>query len=507
MAKTSKSGKSSRKLVSGGMIAVIVIIVIIIAGFFTYISGILPKTLTGISITETLSDGSTKTIKNFSVLETNFHFREVFDSYSQYGMVSQDNLENIYDSTTGETYRDWLLRETASQMKTLALVERAAAEGGFMQYSKARDLASKNLDTLDLYAMMYGYPTGAQYLQALYGTGMTRRSYVDFQAREMLVQEYGAYLKQFDTNILPTDAEVQAKFDENPEQGYMIDYNSYYVAADKDADGQVVDFDKAVAAAEKIAGAAKDSASFRQAVMDYLTEKGEEDTLADYEDDQDPTFTAGFTYGQASYMASGVKDYLFSDNKAGDVKTIETDYGVYVVFIADKKLNDTPNVTYRRFSLSTGVASDATEEEIAAAVEQAKADAASYCTQGMTPLAFYNVVKEHATDSDTIISGGYNSGVTAESLQPLEGEGQDPAEKEANEWLFESDRKQGDIKIVVSADNKTVYVYYFEAVRPAWQTEIRDSIISSNFSAWNLALEDSQPSYVVNAGLVRYLIY
>ena len=85
MAKTSKSGKSNRKLVSGGMIAVIVVIVIIIAGFFIYISGILPQTLTGVGITETLSDGTTKTIKNYSVLETNFHFREVFDSYSQYG--------------------------------------------------------------------------------------------------------------------------------------------------------------------------------------------------------------------------------------------------------------------------------------------------------------------------------------------------------------------------------------------------------------------------------------
>ena len=69
MAKSSKSGKSSRKVASGGMIAVIVIIVVVIIGFFTYISGILPKTLTGVGITETLSDGSTKTVKNFSVLK------------------------------------------------------------------------------------------------------------------------------------------------------------------------------------------------------------------------------------------------------------------------------------------------------------------------------------------------------------------------------------------------------------------------------------------------------
>ena len=65
MAKTTKSGKANKKLVSGGMIVVIVAIVLIIACFFTYISGVLPRTLTGVAITETLPDGTTKTVKNY----------------------------------------------------------------------------------------------------------------------------------------------------------------------------------------------------------------------------------------------------------------------------------------------------------------------------------------------------------------------------------------------------------------------------------------------------------
>ena len=98
MAKTSKSGKKANKtIVYGGMMVVIVAIVLIIVCFFTYISGVLPQTLTGVGITETLSDGTTKTVKNFSVLETNFHFREVYDTYSQYGMVSEDHLDEVYD--------------------------------------------------------------------------------------------------------------------------------------------------------------------------------------------------------------------------------------------------------------------------------------------------------------------------------------------------------------------------------------------------------------------------
>ena len=52
MAKTTKSGKANKSLVSGGMIVVVVAVILIIACFFTYISGILPQTLTGITITE-----------------------------------------------------------------------------------------------------------------------------------------------------------------------------------------------------------------------------------------------------------------------------------------------------------------------------------------------------------------------------------------------------------------------------------------------------------------------
>ncbi len=507
MAKTSKSGKSSRKVATGGMIAVIVVILIIVACFFVYISGILPKTLTGVGITETLSDGSTKTVKNYSVLETNFHFREVYDSYSQYGMVSEDHLDEVYNAETGETYRDWLLREAAVQMKTLALVERAAQQDGFMQYSKSREIAAKNLETLDLYAMMYGFPSGQQYLQALYGTGMTRRSYIDFQSREVLIQEYGSYLKQFDPSVVPTDEQVQAKYDEDPNKYYVYDYNSYFIGADKDEEGKVINYDKCVAAAEKIASASKDSASFRQAVMDYLKEQGDEEGLAAYDDGADPTFTEKLTYADAAYMSSDVKAFIFSDNSAGDVKTIETEFGVYVVFIADKQIDETANVTYRSFTISTGVKADSTPEEIAAAVDQTVADASSYCTQGMDPLSFYNVVKNHSADTNTIIEGGYVPEVTEESLAAPEGEGQDPAEKEAYAWLFESGRKQGDIKITVSQDQKTVTVYYFESVRPAWQCSVRNEIIASNFGAWNLALEDGDVGYTVNAGLVRYLIY
>ena len=251
MAKTTKSGKANKSLVSGGMIVVVVAVILIIACFFTYISGILPQTLTGITITENNPDGTSKNIKNYSVLESNFHFKEVYDSYSQYGMVSADTLDNVSNQETGDTYRDVLLREAAGQMKTLTLVERAAKESGFMEISKAREISAKNLETLELYARLYGYPSGQSYLKALYGTGMTKRLYTDFAAREVLVNEYGSYLKQFDPSIVPTDDAVLAKYNEDTSIYSTLDYNLYFIKAETDKDGKVIGMDDAVKAANK----------------------------------------------------------------------------------------------------------------------------------------------------------------------------------------------------------------------------------------------------------------
>ena len=506
MAKTTKSGKANKSLVSGGMIVVIVAFILIIACFFTYISGVLPKALTGITITENNTDGTSKNLQSYSVLESNFHFKEVYDSYSQYGMVSADTLDNISNQETGETYRDVLLREAASQMKTLTLVERAAKDSGFMEISKARELAAKNLETLELYAKLYGYPSGQSYLKALYGTGMTKRLYTDFAAREVLVNEYGSYLKQFDPSIIPSDDAVLAKYNEDTTIYCTLDYNLYFIKAETDKDGKVIGMDAAVKAANKVADATTDSTSFRDAVLEYVTGTGDEATIATFDNGADPTYTEDFTYSVATYMDEAVKSYLFGDSKTGDTKVIQTEFGAYVIFIADKNNGDEKTVTYRMLTLSTNVKSDATDEEKAAALQKTIADAQAMCPAGMKPIDFYKLVKEKTTNLNDKLEGGYNV-QNAEYFVSTEDDPVDPSVVEAGKWLFEEGRKQGDVYVIASEDKQTVYVFYFETTRPAYEVTIRNDLISSKFADWNSKLNTGNTGYVINAGLCRYLIY
>ena len=506
MAKTTKSGKANKSLVSGGMIVVVIAVILVIACFFTYISGVLPQALTGITITQNNPDGSSKNIQNYSVLESNFHFKEVYDSYSQYGLVSEDKLDEVSNQETGDTYRDVLLREAAGQMKTLALVERSAKESGFMDISNARELAAKNLETLELYAKLYGYPSGQSYLKALYGTGMTKRLYTDFAAREVLVNEYGSYLKQFDPSIVPTDEEVIAKYNENPAIYCTLDYNLYFIKAETDKDGKAIGMDEAVKAANKIADATTDSASFRAAVLEYVEGTGDAATAASFADGADPTLTKEFTYSSATYMDAAVKDYLFSDSKAGDKKVIETEFGAYAIYIANKDGGEEKTVTYRMLTLSADFKDTDSDEKKAEALQKTLADAQAMCPSGMDPLSFYKLIKEKTTTVNDKLEGGYNV-QNAEYFTYSEENPIDPSVVEAGKWLFDDARKQGDIYIVASEDKQTVYVFYFEAAKPAWQVAIRNEIIASNFTDWNAQLDDGSYGYVINAGLCRYLIY
>lgn len=509
MAKTSKSGRANRKVVSGGVIVIIVAIVLIIACFFTYISGVLPRTLTGVSITETLPDGTKKTVKNFNLLETNMHFKEVFSTYSNYGMVTEEALDAIYNESTGETYRDWILREAASQMKTLAFVERAAEESGFMQYSKAREYAAAQSASVDAYAAMYGFQSAQQYMAAMYGTGMTTRDFIDYSAREILVTEYGYYLKQFDPAVVPNADQIQAEFDANPYKYYTYDFNRYFITAEKDADGNITGLDDAIAAANKIAAASKDSASFRKAVMDYLTEKGDETSLASFADDADPTLNLGYTNDSIAYMDSDIQDFFYGDSKPGETLVVETTTGAFVIYLVDKRLEDTKTVSYRVLTLSNETArnSEATPEEVTQAAQDLAAEAATYCTNGMDPLSFYNVVKNHST-SQAMLDGGYVSGATADSFVTSDADNPlDMAQVQAGMWLFEDGRQQGDVKIFISDDQKTVYVYYFEESAPIWQSQVKTTLITTNFTNWNSQLMANDPQYEVNAGLMRVFIY
>ena len=308
--KKSKSKKSKAKVVLG---LVVTIMVLFVAGYFVYFSGIIPQILTGMTITET-KDGATVKVKDLSVLETNYYFMNIYSMYSQYGMISSESLDTVFNSSTGQTYREYLLSQGAEQALENVLIEREADAKGFREMSAADKAAKDELESLRGLSKLYGYPTVDRYIAQQFGTGMNSRLYRQFMARGLYADEYTQYISQFDSSIVPSDDSLKSAYQADPAAYDNVDFNYYLVTA-ATKDGKT-DIEGAKKDAQWIADKTKDAKSFREAVMTYLKGKGDTEALKEYDGDKDPTAVSDMTKSsvEQSYDAN-LAAFLFAEGR------------------------------------------------------------------------------------------------------------------------------------------------------------------------------------------------
>ncbi|MCR4688970.1 MAG: hypothetical protein K5745_05380, partial [Saccharofermentans sp.] len=503
MANSGKTKKSSASSAKTAVMISVIVIVMIIVGWFVYISGILPKTITGMEVYESGADGTAHTtVEKYSILEVNFYFNEIFSNYAQSGYISAENLDEVYDESTGETYRDMLMSIAGSELQNIALVNREAQASDFMQYSQADRYAQSQLDNMAMMAQFSGYQTVDQFLGARYGTGMTSRQYKDIVSSEILTNEYEEYLKQF--KFAPTAEQIQAEYDADPSAYQLVTFNYYFVAAETDDAGNITDLDSATATAEKLAGKVTDSASFREAVMDYLEDEGNDTALESFADDQDPTLCENYSSMTMAYMPEGFSEFLFAeDTEAGATKVITTDTGAYVILFVERGLDEETVVSYRTIEFANDTELDITTATAEQLQADAEAQAAEIISGPVDSLGFYSLAKQYSTDTSAIVSGGLVTGAVASDFESTE---ENPLASEvvaAGQWLFDPARAAGDYTVILSEDKSMIYIYYFEASMAGWQDSARTNIVTAATNDWGTTLNANNPQYVLNTGLIE----
>ena len=507
--KTAKAQKAKISFIKALVIAVIILCVV---GFFVYISGILPKLMTGMKVVETAADGTQTTVANISVLETNYHFNEVFSMYAMYGMVSKDTLDDTVDETEGQTYREFIYQTAGDELMNSALVRRAADAAGYSAHSGAARYADMQLEAIRSSATTYGYKSLNQYLQAMYGTGFNANDYKTFSQNEAYTNEYENYLKQFE--FVPSTEDIQSTFDEDPTEFERADFNYYLFSANKDDDGNVTDLDKTKSDAQAVVNAVNRGKTFKEAVKTVLERDVEAnaDKLVSFSDDNvDPTVMTGYSHSTAEYQfKEEVADAIFGEVEIGKAFTVELEDGTYVICVTSKTIDETPTVAYRTLTLANTASSEseATAEQIAAGLAEVRATAESLVQTRRTPIEFSDVVKQNTTNQNEILSGGYASGAVATDFQSGDAEGNaDQTNADLGAWLFDEARTEGDTYIVSAADSSNVTIYYFEASYPAWMNSVRDKYITARVNGWSQELTANSPSYQLNYQLLKLLQY
>ena len=485
--------------------AIVVAFAVIVIGFFIYISGFLPKVMTGVKIQKTV-DGVTQTIDNISVAETNYHYYQVLSSYMNYGIISSSmDMDAVYDTTTGKTYRQLILDQAANELMNSTIVNQEAEEMGYLPHSGATRYADLSLESAAQTAQLYGFGSVEQYLQALYGKGMSSRILRNCLERQCLTQEFENYVRQFLFTV--SEEELNAAYDANPLVYQRVDFDYYFFAGEMDEDGNY-DVTEAVEHANDVVNGATDSDSFADLVVGIIGEETAE--LAGFSDDYNPTHVEGYTNASVDMIAEGMSDFLFAEDRVeGDTTVIETEQGAYAVMFGNVHVNDEATATYRTLTIYNEAAQEAgaTPESIQAGLEQTVAEANAIVATPMDSLAFADAVKTNSDSVSEIITAGYNDGTSASRFESTEENPLSERETTLGAWLFDEARVQGDTLVLPSEDSTYVTIYYFENVVPEWMYTARTQLVTGYVNSWSNDILTGDPSYLIAYDLIRRLSY
>lgn len=481
------SSSAKRKIL---MASIISVIVLVCGGYFSYSIGLPAMVLSAGKIAGT----------DIKVDEFNYHFSEIFSTYSQYGIIPEDvDFDSVYDPTTGKTYREFLYEQTAAKIQNIILLNEAAKKDGFKPQSVDRQVDAY-IESIREYAKTYNR-TADQVLTSRYGRGATVRSVMQYMSRELAAQEYSNYLRQ--TKFVLTQDDMLAMYDAAPSDYNKASFHLYFFPGSSDA--TATDEEKAAALAQAketaqgVIAAATDPKAFRDACKEAAGDMAE--TL--FVDDADPTLQENITKSEVMTQNEALAEFLFSaDRVEGDKTSIETEQGVYVVYFLSTQLDEIPVATYRSLSIPLNTKIDATAEEIQAELDAAKQTADGYMTKVTDENSFVSLVKKYA-DINSASAGGYQDGVTADSLVSEETTEENAA---LSAWLFSDDRKAGDMTIIPGTYSVTLY--YFVQTLPEWQATLMQTHINTSYNAWMDAyMAEPGNGYTINYDAIKFASY
>lgn len=503
--KRADSGIRASRRSKAIVIAIVTAMVLIIVGYFIYISGFFAKVLTGVKVQKTV-DGVTQTIDNISVAETNYHYFQVLSSYMNYGIISSNmDLDAVYDQTSGKTYRMLILDQAANELMNSTIVNQEAERMGYLPHSGASRYATLSIESAEQTATLYGFPSLEQYLEALYGRGMSTRIMRQCLERQCLTQEYENYVRQFIFTV--SEEELNAAYDSNPTVYQRVDFDYYFFAGEMNEDG-TYDIDEAVDNANDVTRHATDADSFAAEVVDIIGEETAE--LAGFSEDYNPTHVTGYSSSSVDMITEGLSDFLFADERVeGDTTVIETEMGAYAVRFENRHVNDEATATYRTLTMYNDAAmqADATPESIAAGIADVLAEANAIAATPMDPLAFSDAIKTNSDSVSEIITAGYNDGTPASRYEVTEDSILSERDITFGQWLFDPARVQGDTLVLASEDNSYVTIYYFENVVPEWMYTARTQLVTGYVNSWSNDILSDNPTYLIAYDLIRRLSY
>ena len=436
-------------------------------------------------------------LADVSVPQVSYYFTNIYHNFVQQNSsyisylgldTSKDLRGQTYPGGDNQSWFDYFMNQTLSQMSSIYALNKAAEDEGYAWNDTMQSTFDSNMDTINKNASAAGMNLN-KYLQRIYGVTMSRSVYESEMKRVIRASDFS---QSHNDSLTYTDSQMQAEYDANPNNYDVVDYKCVKIDGSAEsttgADGKTVDpTDEEKAAALSTAKSTADTM--------YTSFKAGKN-LSDLADGNDK---ATFTDGKAgSYSSSVLMDWLFDNaRRSGDSAVLaDKDGSAYYVVSFDKRYRQEYNTVDVRHILiqpETGTIAkgeDGYDDEQAKLKADAKAKAEDLLAQwkagDATEDSFAELAKKNSSDSGSSANGGLYKQVYQGQMVGT-----------FNDWCFDSSRKSGDTG-VVETDYGYHVMYFVGTDLPYWQVKVDSTLRNKDYGAWYTSVTAGYTGEVAN---------
>ena len=449
-----------------------------------------------------------------SAAEFNCYFVDaVSEFYRNYGSyaslfgldVTKALDQQTYDEEAGTTWADEFIATAQDNAKAIYGIVDEAAANGFALSEADHEYVEQQIASISTSALLYGYSNVEDYLQAMYGAGCNEEVIHNYYETRYTAQKYEESISKA---LEITDAEIQAKDDENPAAFSTFSYNSYYLNTSKFLEGGVEGEDgtktysddekaAAVAAAEEAAKSLVESVNNVEqldlaiAALSINAESSSAASTACKDYSYDYITTAIQSWVTDASRQEGDITYIASTSTDEDGK--ETVNGYYAVLFGGRNDNEMflQNVRHILVKFQGGTTDDNgtttySDAEKAAAKESAEAILADWQAGEASEESFAALANEKSDDGDGTTGGLYTDIYPGQMVTNF------------NDWCFDAARQTGDTGVIETEYGYHVMYYVGAAEQTYRNYQIENTLVNEALESWYNGIVEAQTLTVVD---------
>ena len=484
-----------------GVLAVLLVLALVfgVSKFITN-NGILERNTVAVTIGE--HELSNADLNYYYVDQIN-EFLNQYGSYaSMFGLdLTKPLNEQVTNQETGATWADDFITSAISAAKhNYALIDAAKAAGYELSEAELTSI-DNNINTMALYANLYGYADAESYIRAMYGKGANEKSFREYLHAQALAT---SYYNHYGTSLSYDDAALSAEDEANTAHYNAYHYNAYYMLVSKFYEGGTKDENGTTTYSddEKAAGLKKAEETAKAlAEGEYASVEDLDNAIAALPINAESTTASSTAYNDTAYNSINqyIRDwvtdpsrkandmtYLPNTSTTTDAEGKETTVvnGYYVVMFHGIEDNSFPLANVRhtlikpeggKYNSSTGM-TDYSEAEMAEAKLEAETLLNEFKAGKATSMDFADMANKHSADGDGTTGGLYEDVIPGQMVANFDA------------WCFEDGRKAGDTGLVESEFGWHIMFYESNSETTYREYLIDNALRGADVDAWYTAL-------------------